>query len=542
MVKKFTLLTVAALFAGSAFAFSANSAFNNDKALRHNKSNAKHVSLQQLLSDHQGVAKKSARQVSSADVIYDAFGTTKYYNKDYEGDMDGQAYESSSASKIVFGENNDVYFYDILSDAGLGTYTKGTMSGETITVELPQLAYFSDDYGYGYELTLLKYNSIKKQFRPVEGSVEFDVFDDGTLVLNLPGDANEYALGFIYTDDEEYAGLAEFSMVYEPADLNIATIPEDVTLETYYYNDGVFGYPVQVGFDANNLYIQGLCYDMGKDNVIVGSLNGNTAEVAQDQCLGVYGGYFIYTKCVVLNDAMDDFELDADDAVCKLSVDRTNKVISYGEDTDNYLIFNAALDEVYYLTFFEDLYINTQETMAGTPQNPFDLYYTDDYYEWYGYYSFMFSVPNVSTEGNVLDNNCLYYRVYIDGELYEFVPDENYWMYVDLPAPTTEVPFDFTNDNDFYFWGAIDREVGIYDENISTIGVQSVYKYNGVTTESDIITIDATAVEAIFNNADVVKTEYFDLNGRRILNPAKGICISRSTMSDGSVKTVKVVK
>lgn len=50
-----------------------------------------------------------------------------------------------------------------------------------------------------------------------------------------------------------------------------------------------------------------------------------------------------------------------------------------------------------------------------------------------------------------------------------------------------------------------------------------------------------SAVEGIAADAEPVGTEYFDLAGRRLGQPAEGVLIKRVTYSDGSVKTFKTV-
>ena len=51
-----------------------------------------------------------------------------------------------------------------------------------------------------------------------------------------------------------------------------------------------------------------------------------------------------------------------------------------------------------------------------------------------------------------------------------------------------------------------------------------------------------TSVENIEINKDLVKTEYFDLNGRKVGNPEKGIYIKNEIYSDGSMKKSKFIK
>ena len=43
------------------------------------------------------------------------------------------------------------------------------------------------------------------------------------------------------------------------------------------------------------------------------------------------------------------------------------------------------------------------------------------------------------------------------------------------------------------------------------------------------------------SNSPVKSIEYYTIDGKRIAQPTKGICLQRQTMADGSVKTSKVV-
>ena len=79
-------------------------------------------------------------------------------------------------------------------------------------------------------------------------------------------------------------------------------------------------------------------------------------------------------------------------------------------------------------------------------------------------------------------------------------------------------------------------------------GLSDVYTYqNGtyITEEYTNLRIKATTTginKVEGNDADVVSTEYFDLSGRRISNAQKGINVKVMKFSDGTTKTVKVIK
>lgn len=517
------------------------------KDLKSGKSETQKL-FQRKLSQHHAVGTRA--ELDGSSIIRNAEGKPVFYFQDNDALIYGDPAESyGNISTIVYGENNDVYFYNIAPELGTTTYVKGTQEGDVITVELPQVLEFYDAYGYGMALTLQKLNAITGAYVAAEGSVQFNVYDDGDIVLELPGEeTGDYALGVIYTDDLSDIGLSYLSMVYSPMEEQPVVTPEGIETETYYFNDGYFGYPVKVGMDSQHIYLQGIVEGMPSFTTIYGDLNGNQASLPQDQFLGGYYGYEIYTKCIELIGGQYDFSPES--ATVNLNIDTANKTISYSENSPLLYII-ADLQQRLGLALYEEFNLKVQDSFSGTPRNPYNLDYNDDYID-YGYYSFMFNISNVSTEGNVLNNEDLYYKVYIDGDVFEFEEefddDLGYNIY-DGFGTGELVPFYFDNGNDFYSWSVNQREVGIYIEGVSTIGVQTIYDYNGQVTESGIVTfntetgeVDSTpsGVEGLINN-EVKSVMYYDLNGRRIANPEQGIFIKKSVNNDGKVSTKKVV-
>lgn len=545
MTKRFTIFTLGALLAGAAFAGVPTSSVQ--KSMKSHKMETRQK-FEKRISKH--VASPSTRaSYDDLEVIFDAEGAPVYYNLDVTGGMYGDPFEyEGSVATIIYGEDNEVYFYDLMADAGFGTFTKGVKSEDKIIVELPQMAYYYDGYGYGYMIALLEVNA-NGEATMVEGNAEFLVYDDGDIVMDLPQDG-DYALGLVFSDDLSDAGLYYTSMVYSPLDEEVAVIPEGVETEIYYFNDGVYGHPAQVAFDDEYLYIQGLEELLPSFSVILAELNGNQAIIPQNEFVGVYYTYLNYTKAVELT-SKGGYKLLGEDAVVTLDIDFTNKVITYAEGSP-LLCINADMDELFELAIYDEFILKVQDSFAGVPKNPSNLEYLDDYLDFYGYYSFMFTIPNVSTDGDVLSNQDLYYRIFIDGDLYEFVEeyddDLGYNIY-DGFGEGDEVPFVFNNGNDFYLWSGAQREVGIYIDGISTIGIQSVYKYNGTVTESDIVTLNVetgeetvtpAAVDQLFNSENI-NVKYYDLSGRQISHPEKGIYIMRGINSKGEVSAKKVI-
>ena len=501
--------------------------------------------------------KKAPAKVSSADVITSVTGTTQNMTATASGYYVNLFYimqyvDQSVASQVVYGDNDEVYFYDIIPFTGSEAYVKGVKKGDKIEVSLPQTVLYMEDYGYGLQLSLLDEMVVEEDgeeyldYVPSDATVAtFSVAEDGSMVADLDGKM----LGYTYTDDNSwsYYGVTDLSMV--PFNEKFVELPADYEVsESFWYVDaGDYGYGVNWAQGYDEVYLQGLWSGM-PDAWIKGTVEYNddttaTISIAQDQLIGIYGGtYYIFTKCAKLEfdeaGELDSAELMPADYQYQLIWDfEENTLVS--KDQDVSFVFNAAKDRFYYATYFTELKLIHQDDFEGTPVNPYDLKYSADNFDYYGCYEFYFTVPAVSTEGYFLDTDCLSYVIYVDGEEWEFEPGEEYAV----PESMVEIPWDMTC---YGIWnvGVATREVDFYVEGVSTIGVQSVYNYNGEETRSEIVTIDVDDPTAVSNvNADkkVASVKFYDVAGREVTNSAAGVVIKRVVYEDGSVASFKKV-
>ena len=331
-------------------------------------------------------------------------------------------------------------------------------------------------------------------------------------------------------------------VTFSPLNEQPPTLPSDIETETYYLNDGLYGHTVQVGFDSEYLYMEGLEFQMPEWTVIKAKLEGNKAIIPQNQFVGIYYVYLNYTKCVIVTEK--GYELADDDAVVTLDVDRENKIINYAEGSP-LLCINADFDVLYELSIYKRLDLKVQNSFEGIPENPYDLLYDIRTIDFYGFYDFVFIMPNISTEGNVLDTDYLYYKIYIDGKPYEFEEDYATGEYIGI-GKTENIPYSFDNGNDFFAMLPYLKEVGFYIDGFDTIGVQTFYEYEGVLTESALVTLNIQTGEVteeggtisgvkVNSVSSISKTEYFNLNGQKITKPNKGIYIERIFLEDGSI-------
>lgn len=491
------------------------------------------------------------------DIIYEAEGTEKLYSKDcggyylYYGFILTDYVSSGLASTIVYGDNGDVYFLNILSNGATDTYVKGHLEGNKITMNLPQTVLWDDEAENGYNLAALKLTTIPAENEGEEDqytyvvdeeitSVTFTVAEDGTITLDEFYE--DGLLGYALVNGGGWSGYGDLYQSYTPATTDFNTLPEGVKTEPYAFITGDSGYFVNIGFDDEYMYIVGLSTDM-PDGVVKAKLNGNTASIEQNQCLGILmNTFFVYTKCL-LDDEVETLVLADPEMTYDLNIDFEGKSIT-AVNPDIYFCLNAAKDRIYYVGIYQNMNFFVQESMAGTPRTPYDIDFIDN-----GgiTYFFQFYLSSLSTEGNLLDFDNLYYRIFIDGEVYGFESNPEDYEYLCIPEGEvwSEIPCSFYDYDDFYFYGSM-YLITLYFEGYETVGVQLVYKNEGVVTYSDIASfnVETGEIEVGVKGAQAEKalsTTYFDLNGRRVNAPANGIFVKKQTLEDGSIRTSKVI-
>ena len=508
-----------------------------------------------IVKSHSSSMKKAPAKISEADVIYDVEGNRQNMMTTASGyfmSMFGvYEYEDlQCASYVVYGENDEIYFYDIVPNAGLESFVKGVRNGDKVEVSLPQIGWYNSIYGYGLELCLLKMvEPGDDEYLPSyevadEKSVTFTIAEDGSMVAD--GISEDLMLGYAYTDDLSfsYCGVSKISIA--PFDEKIVDLPEDYEVSNAFwlFDMGDYGYGINWAQGYDDVYFQGLWSDM-PDAWVKGTVeyddDSATISIAQNQVLGIYSGYYVYTKCAKCvydeDGELIDLELMPEDYPFQMVWDFEENSMTV-KDPDMVLVFNAAKDRLYYLDYFIDIKLIHQDEFDGTPVNPYGLEYSDENFDYYECYEFYFTVPAVSTEGDMLNTDDLYYVIYVDGEEWELDAEE-----YGLEENMVEIPWGLSSSGIWNFGGAA-REVDFYIEGVSTIGVQSVYKYNGEETRSEIVTIDVDLSDAVKTIAGkkVASVKYYGLDGREVANPAAGIFVKRMTFEDGTTATYKLIK
>ena len=154
-----------------------------------------------------------------------------------------------------------------------------------------------------------------------------------------------------------------------------------------------------------------------------------------------------------------------------------------------------------------------------------------------------FSLSYYSADFNYLDPSHLYYNLYIDGEVQTFSPDD----YQNVDTEMTDVPYSFYDQYEFYKYDENARTIYFYKEVKEKIGMEAFYIDGDTRLGSGVAEYypygDPTGVKMTDANVKQIKSvEFYDLSGRKVSNPTKGIYLRTVTYSDGTKASRKIVK
>ncbi len=503
--------------------------------------------------------KAPAKVATAGDVIYEAEGKRQEMAVTCSGftvydDWIFEFEEESYSSHVVYGENDEVYIYNILPQIPIDTYVKGKKEGDKIVVDLPQTVLWDDEYEDGANLTVCDYYEFEE-----DGELYYDYApsDDATLTFSIAEDGTwtpdgidlMHIIAYTFCTDDYWTGYGACELSLEPFNEPLVTIPDDLTVSenfwTYKCEYLGYGWPVNFAQGGEEVYFQGLSSEMPEAWVKATVEYDDTEAhvyIDQNQYVGNYMGSFVVTKCakILYDEEWDEeyFELMPDDYRFELIWDYEEEKMVL-KDPSVVLLFNRSMKEIYYADELFEFELIIQDSYEGTPANPYGLSYFD-MMEDYGEAVLECYLPAISTDGYVLDTNDLYYVVYLDGEPLTFDAAE-----YGLDESLEEIPWSLENDDYTIIknYGSCRHAIYIFVEGYSTIGVQSVYKYNGVETRSEIVTLDLdpTAVEGINSDKKIRSIKYYDIAGREISKPVHGLFIKRITYTDDTIITQKTL-
>lgn len=458
---------------------------------------------------------------------------------------------SGIVGEVRFCDDNTVYIKDPFSKHGTGSYIKGVLDGATgvVTIHTPQLV--EDIYEPFLDLTV-KNSAVKMVYDPQSGYYVVDESDlDIRFVLRndslIWADAPDRGaiIGLVNDLTDEWLGYGDFGQVYSPVTDEVMLMPAGAAAEDWVFTANGDGHNVKVAFDGNDVYVAGVC-DGLPQACIKGTVSGDRIVFGSGQYLGplsgrnryhtyfmaasaervydeLYGVYYYYYKS-------DDIEFSYDAARQRMRADSS-------------VVLNGGNGDMYIIEAYDAPLIKKYEPVTGAvkPQTPEILLYSGfgEEEENCGYIGF--NLSRVDVDGNLLDADRLHYNIYVDDEILTLYSDE--YRFVD--GEMTDIPLYYDDRYDI-FGSGMTRTFYFYTTGFDKIGVQITYTAeNGDKAKSDIGWYDVAA-SAIGSHAkasaDVRSVRYADLSGRSVSGKEKGIYIKTVTYTDGTVRSMKVVR
>lgn len=473
--------------------------------------------------------------------------------------------DAGLATEFVFTDDNKVYINEPITYAMEDTWIVGDVNeaGDRITIKGGQ-PYAWIDRGWKFEYeesTIIMYylfisnEVVTKKWDP-ETMQEYDSpwywqTDDNEIVLVKDGDnwvpenpELTMTLGTWYEQDLEFGwqGYADDGLYYTRITDEVVTPPADLQTEQYSMIWGFEAKWVNFGVYGDKVYVQSIDCDV-PGSWSMGTIEGDKVRFPEVQFMGkatdrhwvyLYGGalqmiWDEYAQQELLSiyphkDHVWEYEPENE------KMYREGYVMSSTNKSDDY-------SKLYLRSATKNPVIRKQHLDPNVkPQAPYTLMtfpYDDILHEMV----FTFYAPTFNEAGDYLDPDHLYYQIYLDGELLTFDPLD----YCKITEPFTYVPYTFTDGYDFRHQFLF-RTVYFYIDGIDRIGVRMAYDYNGTWLYSDIAEEDIPQADVDeVGAAEVVDVRWLDMQGTPVSQPSKGLYIKMSTMSDGTVRTEKVM-
>lgn len=464
-----------------------------------------------------------------------------------------------SLDYIHDGEN--IYLLDFIPAASFNTFIKGTITEEGFKVIFPQpIAYGIDDNGNYIELYLnvCKHVQVKddinQNFDTYESvsdnasrevlfhkttSGSYEMLINGSPASNSSG-LPEYIIGVVESNDGinyNWDGIGIADITLTELNKTIATLPQDADISEWSYRtvENTFGM-TNIATDGDDLYIQGLSPIL-PTSCITGKIDGDKVTFDFPQYLGIRNGQFVN----VYGEKKTGYDYSTVSSIT-MKYDVSQKFLTMPED----LLFSIAFENpdnnpnrearIYE---YRGIVLHDQEgaTFGNPPSNPVIEYY--DVYNAYLVGGF-FNVEMMpfDTEGYILPMEELFYTVYINGEPYTFDTD----TYPELKSDLTEIPFTFSDMFNIYYFGSL-HQIYIKDVVIEEFGIKlSRRDKEGNTISSELVNVFTpfSNVESV-STEEILRTEYYSLDGILTLNPSKGIYIKKEYDRNNNIKITKIL-
>ena len=450
----------------------------------------------------------------------------------FDGKKDG------TARDMVIADDGTFYIQNPMTFFPTNSWLKGHKTvGDTIAVELPQLIFIND--------LDVKYYATRMNFEVVDGNNQY-VKDEKSQTVkfiwrndSLIKTEKDVLIGMTNSDGS-WNGIGDLisSSTVSHYKNMAPSSTENMKNYIFSYNYGgkeKFERMSEVVFEGDYVYVNNIDADV-PDAWVRGDIKGDKIVFNNAQFMGLFPTKNAY-KWVMPADVSYNSEEGTTDYKSLQSIsfdyDRSNQSFNCNKSgfLANYGYRLIALEMQVMMTPG----FRTWTENVGKPKNPV-IYALQDMGD---RKRFVFNVDRYNVNNSFMNTKKVYYNIYFDDKIYTFTPAKYPWLNADM----VDIPIDFAEKGRYDFENYGNSHGVILFENPKRIGVQAFYQDGNTRLATDIVYNDGTVVSSI-NGVSEVSNEkpfYTDLSGRRIAKPTKGIYIKSVRMSDGKIKSEKVI-
>ncbi len=438
---------------------------------------------------------------------------------------------------VLSADKEKVYFQDLSTAFGFGTWVSGDVRGDTVYIQNGQSIHHQDADGPYPELDIYLKSAVLSDGRVVltdDEYVKLAVHDDGAMTI-----ADGMGIAAVDQYDMTYAYNSDYRIVPFDSIAERATPPANIESEPYsvHYKEHMFGNDIyrlvnlKIDEENNAIYVQGLNKYYAPDSWIKGDVEDDAVSFRGRQYLATADDSFLNFFYPGHVDSSSSFGYALDDELV-FHWDRQNQRLTSS---------GTALDMIgdrIFVDGYEQPVLEKYVPKAAYPAKPQMRDYTDYREGNDGFIVVRFTILPVAEDGTYINPDALTWKLYVDGKPYTFEKS----TYVFLPADESEFLWGFSDGIDIVFESYGLYNIWFYDD-CSELAVECAYTYEGktYTTMSDSMTIASAGVIGLSEEGQMpVETIYYDLSGRAIEHPLSGIYIKKDVLKDGSARINKI--
>ena len=474
-----------------------------------------------------------------------------YYPNDY-GLVTENSFDGYATDVVVSTDGTKIYVKNPYINLNTDTWLVGSLDAEgNVEFNFPQAIYHNTSsagvvLGYAWKMTQTATDQGTAVTRDESSqTVKFKWVGNTLTQVN----ANE-VIG-MGNENGEWYGYGIFGSTFaEQTDVVMKPADETKAEEwrisyTSAANSSKEKETVRVIVDGNRVYV-GDVYK--KDFWILGLISGDKV-VFPAQYLGLdddVHDYMLPLELKTENGKTMAYVLDN----LTFSYDAAAKKMT----TDYVLGINVGKNKTQLWDGFMQPVIEKVAYVAGTPATP-KIYYVIGYNtnpQLPDVGGFEYILSNLSVDGSELNENNIFYNIYLDDQLLTF--DKATYKYIE--EDMTNLPYGYTDSyyssmtqqSGYDIYAVKDNGVTYQDvflfKDFNKIGVKALYIDGDKTYESDMAEYTVSGINntGIDEGANVKSVSYTDLSGRKVSAPVHGAYLQTVTYDNGQTKTVKVMK